>query len=335
MQLHVLRAAATLVISCCPFPQRATAEPHEEMIDRGQAASSLSRKQSEEGQGGALQWSSTVQEAGAAAEAEGGGDQEGMLSGVDAEADEDEAAESEGVSARVGGRGTEWHEAAHVKEGAPVRLKEVAPARKAVDLYNGIAGDRVGGPMCGGIPEAWLPSPMMAEARRTSSNKRRRLQRWRQPSRDGGLVLPREDEQQWLRENLAAAAAGGAGEEEEEGELEVEEREEEEGEDLEVEEEEEWPFRLSSWGGAAARSLKGFTVMGAGCAKTKQYKVGHENDGAGPQIGRNVKPSEKPLVDCLKVPLHPFTTPPPPPPPPNHHHRPPPFAVVTDHSATI
>jgi len=48
------------------------------------------------------------------------------------------------------------------------------------------------------------------------------------------------------------------------------------------------------------RRMLGFTAMGAGCGKAKQYRVPHENDGAGPQVRRNPKASERPLVECLK-----------------------------------
>ena len=223
-----------------------------------------------------------------------GGQEEG-LSAVDEEADEDEAAESESLAARLGSRGAQWQ--------SPMRFKEGSPGTKAEIIYRGVSGGRGGSPMCGWMPEVWLPSPQLVGLRtprgdESPETQRRRLQQWSRPSRNGGLVLPQEDEEQWLRANLAAAsAAGGAGEEEEQ--------------------EEEWPFHPSSWGGPASRSLKGFTVMGAGCGKTKQYKVGHENEGAGPRMRRNVKPSEKPLVDCIKV-LHPnqnLTSPPPPFPP--------------------
>jgi len=66
--------------------------------------------------------------------------------------------------------------------------------------------------------------------------------------------------------------------------------------------------RLQQWGPGSGggsccwfhRRLKGYTVMGAGCGKSREYKVPHEHDGSGPRVQKRPKPSEGPLIECIK-----------------------------------
>ena len=44
----------------------------------------------------------------------------------------------------------------------------------------------------------------------------------------------------------------------------------------------------------------GYTMSGTGCNKKHWTKVYHENDGAGPNVKKNVKPGEEQLVKCLQ-----------------------------------
>ena len=126
--------------------------------------------------------------------------------------------------------------------------------------------------MCGGVPVAWLPSPMMAGLGQPQEDSYHRHHRHRQRQR---RLL-------WAEDGAASAEAGrwGGGAGAREGGAEGGWRRE---------------------GQQAGRALKGFTVMGAGCGKSKEYKVQHENDGAGPSVRKNPKPSEQPLIDCIRV----------------------------------